>query len=81
MTETKTVETVAVAEEKLSDSDKHALETVILKRRLAIAESEKAELAHNHIVLQLYMKYNMNVETDAIDENGVIKRNAIQKKA
>jgi hypothetical protein len=25
------------------------------------------------------MKYNMNVETDAIDEGGAIKRNAIRK--
>jgi len=72
-------EVVEVPEERISEQDKHILEKAILQRQLAMANAEKAELTHNHIVLQLFMKHGMNVETDAIDERGVIKRNAVKK--
>lgn len=75
---------VTASEEKISEQDKHVLEMAVMQRKLSLANAEKAlaennaaELAHKHIVLQLYMKYGMNVETDSIDEQGVIKRNSI----
>lgn len=67
------------AEEKLSDSDKWTLEKVILQRQLAMTNAEKAEIAHNHIVLQIFMKYGLDPASDAIDDQGVIKRGAAKK--
>lgn len=93
MTETSTVQAVPVKkvengvqdktmempEERITDQDKHFLDMAIMQRKLAISEARSAELAHNHIVLQLYMKYGMSVEKDMIDDQGVIKRNSIPK--
>lgn len=67
------------AEEKLSDLDKHTLEKVILQRKLAISEAEKAEISHNYIVLQIFMKYGLDPASDAIDDQGVVKRGAAKK--
>jgi hypothetical protein len=78
MEQTQKVEEVK-AEEKLAEADKFALEKVVLQRKLAIAEAEKCELAHNHIVLQIFMKYGMDPAADAIDDQGVIKRGAAKK--
>ena len=76
MVESKEVAKVeeATEEERLSEQDKFTLEKVVLMRKLALTEAEKQELAHNHIVLQIFMKYGMDPAADAIDDQGVIKR-------
>lgn len=86
MADTAQVTETKSPEEKISDQDKHTLDLMIMQRKVAIATAEKAiaensasESAYKLALLQLYMKYGMNVETDAIDENGAIKRNAVRK--
>ncbi len=86
MADTAQVTDLKDPEEKISDQDKHTLDLMIMQRKVAIASAEKA-IAENNAsesnyklaLFQLYMKYGMNVETDAIDENGSIKRNAVKK--
>ena len=72
-------------EEKISDQDKHTLDLMILSRKLAIANAEKAlaentasESGYKLALFQLYTKYSLNTATDAIDESGTIKRNAVK---
>lgn len=66
--------------ESLSETDKNTLEMTKLKRdlaltnvKLALAQSENAELLYNNYVLQLAMRYKLN-EGDVIAENGIIQR-------
>ena len=78
----------AVSTPRLSDVDRMELELSKMRRKLAIAEAEKAlsesnkaELEYKYIVLQLYMKYKLTAE-DAIDERGnIMFGGAIQKRA
>jgi hypothetical protein len=72
-------------EEKITDQDKHALDLLIMSRKLAIANAEKyiaennaSEANYKLSLIQLYSKYGMDLQKDAVDENGVIKRNAVK---
>ena len=71
---------VPVPTEKIADVDRMALELAKSKRAVALAEAktalannDNAELAYKYVVLQIYMKYGMNVQ-DALNENGDIVR-------
>ncbi len=66
---------VEVSKEFLTDSDRHTLDSIKLKRALAIANAEKAELMYSNLVLQLTLKYSLK-EKDAITEQGEILRGA-----
>lgn len=76
----------SVPVEKLSESDRLALELAKSKRQIALAEAktalannENAELSYKYVVLQLYMKYGLT-ERDAISEAGeILKDGALQK--
>lgn len=66
--------------EKITDTDKTALDAVKMKRELAlanarafVAQSETAELAYNNTILQLAIKYKL-IDGDVISENGEIQR-------
>jgi hypothetical protein len=83
-----TLETPVLTPETLADADKAVLEVAKLNRKLAIANAETAiakneasDLSFRNIVLQLYLKYNLDPARDAIAENGEIQRNALLKKA
>lgn len=73
--------------EHISEQDKHVLDLMIMQHKLSVANAEKA-LAENKAsesnyklgLYQLYIKYGMNIETDAIDEHGAIKRNSVGAK-
>jgi hypothetical protein len=63
---------------KLSEIDRMALELAKSQRQVSLAEAktalannEKSELQYKYVVLQIYMKYNLN-ESDALNENGDI---------
>ncbi len=80
-----TTSAVEASEEKISDQDKHQLDLMIMSRKLAIAGAEKAiaenkasESSYQLALYQLYMKYGMDLQKDAVDEQGVIKRNAVK---
>lgn len=83
-----TTDTAPVApQEALSEHDKMVLEVAKMNRKLALANAEKAlaqnneaESTYKYLLLQLYMKYGMNTETDALDEQSNILRNALVKK-
>ena len=70
---------------RLAEIDRMALElaksqrqTALAEAKTALANNEKAELAHRYVVLQLYMKYGLT-ERDAISETGeIIKDGAVQ---
>jgi hypothetical protein len=77
-------EKVELVQETLSDADFSALEIAKLNRKVALKEAEKAlaqneaaELSFKYTVLQFYMKYHLNTNTDAISEDGKIMRNAL----
>jgi hypothetical protein len=87
MSEEKSVELELVLPLKLEEVDRLALELAKQKRLTALAQAEKAlatnenaELAYKYVVLQLYMKYKLDV-SDALSENGEILRggNKIQQ--
>jgi hypothetical protein len=72
--------------EKLADADKTTLDSIKLKRELAleraktaVAQSESAQLAYDNVVLQLAMKYKLS-DGDVIEDTGEIKRNSQLKK-
>lgn len=66
--------------EKLSETDRLALElakanqkTALAQAEKAIAQNDNANLAYKYLVIQLYMKYGLNAD-DAISESGEILR-------
>jgi len=67
------VDTKAVEQEFISVEDRHSLDLIKLKRALAVAHAEKAELTYNNVVLQLTLKYGLK-EKDVITEHGEIVR-------
>jgi len=73
MSKSVNIQDISTQAEYLSVEDKHALDLIKLKRALAVAHSEAAELAYNNVVLQLTLKYNLK-EQDAITEQGEIVR-------
>lgn len=80
MSDKNTAEVAAPVEERLSDQDKHNLDLMIMARKLAIAENSASENAYKLALFQLYQKYGMDVQRDAIDESGVIRRNSVVTK-
>jgi hypothetical protein len=73
--------------ETISNLDKMALELAIMNRKVSLAQAEKAlaqneasELSYKYMLLQMYMKYGLNTETDALDEKGNIHRGALKNK-
>jgi len=82
--DTTTVE--QVANPRLHEVDRMALELAKANRKTALANAEKAlaqnetaELGYKYVVLQLYMKYGLT-EVDAISEAGeIIKGGAIPR--
>lgn len=77
--------TDSVAVEKISDEDKAVLDKVKAQRELvlerakaALSANEAAELAHQNVILQLAMKYKLDLE-DQINEKGEIVRKKDQK--
>ena len=73
MSKSVNIQDIPTQAEHLSIEDKYALDLIKLRRALAVAHSEKAELAYNNIVLQLTLKYSLK-EQDAITEQGEIVR-------
>lgn len=79
--------TVEPVEERISEQDKHTLDLMIMSHKLSVAAAEKA-IAENKAsesnyrlgLYQLYIKYGMDVTRDAIDEQGVIKRDSVATK-
>jgi hypothetical protein len=74
--------TAEVSEEQISSEDKLVLDSIKVKRELALeraktalAQNEAAELAQNNIMLQLAMKYNLK-QDDQVNEKGYIIRKA-----
>lgn len=66
--------------EKLSETDRLALELAKSRKQTtqasaekALAQHETAELAYKYVVLQLFVKYGLN-EKDAVNEDGTIVR-------
>lgn len=66
--------------EKIDEIDRMALElaksrreTALAEAKTALAQNEKAELHYKNVVLQLYLKYKMDV-SDALREDGTVLR-------
>ena len=86
MTESvKAAPVVTEHEEKISEQDKHQLDLMIMSRKLAISNAEKfiaenkaSESSYQLALYQLYSKYAMDLQHDAIDESGMIKRGAVK---
>lgn len=75
-------------QEMLAAQDISALDIARLNRKVALKEAEKAlaqneaaELSFKYIILQLYMKYKLDVIKDGITEDGKIMRGALQQGA
>ena len=67
--------------ERLGETERLTLEVARMNRKVALANAEKAlaqndsaELSYRYIMLQMYMKYGLSVETDTIDEQGYVHR-------
>lgn len=70
--------------EMLSQADFSALEIAKLNRKVALKEAEKAlaqnesaDMSFKYVILQLYMKYKLDVTGDAISDDGKIMRGAL----
>lgn len=70
--------------ESLNEQDKNTLDKAKLQRQIASLEAEKslarnesADASFKYLVLQLYVKYGLNTQNDAIGENGEIVRGAL----
>lgn len=68
--------------ERLSNEDKATLDSIKMKRELAleraktaVSQSESAQLAYDNVILQLAMKYKLS-DGDVIEDNGELKRKA-----
>lgn len=79
---------ITLAQEMLLQQDFSALEIAKLNRKVALKEAEKAlaqnesaEMAFKYIILQLYMKYKLDVAADAISDDGKIMRGALLNQA
>lgn len=66
--------------EKMSETDRLALELAKSRKQTsqvsvekAVAQHETSEIAYKYVVLQLYMKYKLT-EEDALNESGEIIR-------
>lgn len=66
--------------ERLEDADKTALDLVKAKRetasmnaKLAVSQSETADLTYNNLVLRLALKYRLS-DGDLLGEDGTITR-------
>jgi hypothetical protein len=75
-------------QETLSAQDTSVLEIAKLNRKVALKEAEKAlaqneaaELSFKYVVLQLYIKYKLDIANDALTEDGKIMRGALQQGA
>ena len=78
------VVTPSPLQEKLNEQDKNTLDVAKLQRQMASLEAEKAlaknesaDASFKYLILQLYVKYGLNPQADAIDEQGNIMRGAL----
>jgi hypothetical protein len=74
-------ESLTETSEGISDKEKQMITDMNVKRQLLLAQAESAlaknqlaEAEHRNLVLQLFIKYQLNPATDMIDENGLIIR-------
>jgi hypothetical protein len=63
---------------KISDLDRMVLELAKQKKltassqaELAIAKNDNADLSYKYLILQIYLKYNLNIN-DKLNEDGTI---------
>jgi hypothetical protein len=63
-------------EETLEEADRVALEMATLRKQMMLSQAENAELVYKNAVLQVYLKYKMDLQTDSISDKGVILRKA-----
>lgn len=74
-----------VATETITDEEKKMIADLAARRQLsfaqaqaAIAKNQTVDLEHKNLVLQLFMKYKLNPETDSIDEKGQLVRGEVK---
>lgn len=79
---------VPMVPETLTQNDFATLEIAKLNRKVALKEAEKAlaqnesaDMAFKYVILQLYMKYKLDVAGDAISDDGKIIRGALLNQA
>jgi len=65
--------------EKLEDADKQALDNVRGKLELAVANAKNADLTYQNVLLQLALKYKLQVDDQISDQGEIIRKTSDTK--
>lgn len=72
--------------ERILEEDRLNLELAKANRKVALANAEKAlaqnessEINYRYVVLQIFMKYGLNPNTDLLKEDGTVMRGGLNE--